>query len=98
MDDHYERDAAWTKTNLARKPSDYWRSNWAATFLVDRFGVANRHWIGVENVLWSSDYPHHRTDWPESQKYIKEMMEDVPEAERRLMLAGNAARLFRLET
>ncbi|HXC40048.1 MAG TPA: amidohydrolase family protein [Burkholderiales bacterium] len=97
MDDHYERDAHWTSTHLKKKPSDYWRSNWAATFLVDKFGVHNRHWVGVKNALWSTDYPHHRTDWPDSQKFVEEMMQGVPADERHLMMAGNTMRIFHLE-
>jgi predicted TIM-barrel fold metal-dependent hydrolase len=97
MDDHYERDRHWTQTNLQKKPSDYWRSNWAATFIIDKFGVASRHWMGVETILWSTDYPHHRGDWPESRRLIAEQMAGVPAEERQLMLAGNAVRIYGLE-
>lgn len=97
MDDAYERDRHWTGTVLQKaKPSDYWFSNWACTFLMDHFGVANRNWIGVRNALWSSDYPHHRCDWPNSTPLINEMMRDVPADERELMLAGNAIRIYNL--
>jgi predicted TIM-barrel fold metal-dependent hydrolase len=96
MDDHYERDAHWTKTKIRKKPSDYWRSNWAATFLMDHFGVAVRKWVGIENALWSTDYPHHRTDWPDSMPLLKKVMAGVPDDEKQLMLAGNAVRIFNL--
>ncbi len=97
MDDAFERDRYWTKTELKKKnPSDYWFSNWSCTFLIDYFGVASRKWIGVKNALWSSDYPHHRTDWPHSTPLIDKLMQDVPADERQLMLAGNAIRLYNL--
>ena len=35
-----------------------------ATFIDDRVGVANRELIGVENIMWSSDYPHTASTWP----------------------------------
>ena len=96
MDDHYQRDRYWTKTNLERMPSTYWNSNFAATFIIDKFGIKNRHDIGVNTVMWSTDYPHHRCDWLQSQRIINEHLEDVPEVERRAILAGNAARIYGL--
>ena len=26
-------------------------------FIGDSFGVVSRQWIGVDNIMWSSDYP-----------------------------------------
>ena len=96
MDDHYLRDRHWTKTNLKRMPGTYWDSNFAATFIIDKFGIKNREDIGVKNILWSTDYPHHRCDWLESQRIISEHMKGVPDNERALMLAGNAVRIYGL--
>jgi predicted TIM-barrel fold metal-dependent hydrolase len=96
MDDHYNRDRYWTRTNLAKMPSDYWRSNFAATFIIDKFGVRHRDEIGVETMLWSNDYPHHRCDWLESRRIIDEHMDGVPAAEREAMLSGNAVRIYGL--
>ena len=46
-------------TKLTLKPSEYFRRQMYCTFIDDSFGVASRHWIGVDNVMWSSDYPPH---------------------------------------
>jgi predicted TIM-barrel fold metal-dependent hydrolase len=94
MDDRYERNKYWAKIKLERKPSDYVRSNWRFTFIIDRYGVRNRHDVGVENVMWSTDYPHHGCDWPHSRRVVGEMFKDVPAAERRRILYENAARLY----
>jgi hypothetical protein len=80
-----------------RGRAEYWFSNWACTFLVDHFGVATRKWIGVENARGSTDYPHDRADWPNSSMLIDEMMSDVPDRERQLMLVGNAFRIHGLD-
>jgi predicted TIM-barrel fold metal-dependent hydrolase len=98
MDDVYARDRYWSKTEIKKKPSDYWRSNLAATFIVDRYGIANRHTLGLETMLWSNDYPHHRCDWLDTQRIIGEHMAGVPAAEREAMLAGNAARIYKLQS
>jgi len=49
----------------------------------------------VENILWSSDYPHISADWPYSWRTIQASMAGVPREERDLMLAGNAQRLYK---
>ncbi|MFZ0667809.1 MAG: amidohydrolase family protein [Acidimicrobiales bacterium] len=96
MDDHYWRNRTWTKSALKQLPSEYFRQNWKATFIREPFAVAVRHWIGVKNLMWSTDYPHHRHDWPYSRRIVEESMGGVPEAERRMMCSENAIELYGL--
>lgn len=97
MDDHYERDRKWMGVlDLKKNPSEYWKSNWAGTFIQDHYGIANRHNLGVNTILWSNDYPHHRADFGRTREIIEEHMRGVPDDERRAMLAGNAARIYGL--
>jgi predicted TIM-barrel fold metal-dependent hydrolase len=56
--------------------------------------VRLRDAIGVERMLWSSDYPHVSSDWPHSWRTILNALSGVPAAERQLILAGNAQRLY----
>src|SRR5262245_32849447 len=98
MDDRYERNRHWAKIKLGKKlPSEYIRSNWMFTFVLDRYGVQNRHVIGLDNIMWSTDYPHHGCDWPHSRKTVAAMFEGVPAAERRQITYGNAARLYKIK-
>ena len=53
--------------------------------------------IGLGNTLWSTDYPHHRCDWPYSRRLIEEMFLGVPNEERRRILCDNAVELYRLD-
>ena len=94
MDDRYGRNKYWAKIKLEREPSSYVGSNWWFTFIIDRYGVKNRHDVGVDNIMWSTDYPHHGCDWPHSRRVVGEMMKDVPAAERRKIVFENAARLY----
>jgi predicted TIM-barrel fold metal-dependent hydrolase len=94
MDDRYERNRHWAKVKLDRKPSEYIVPNWRFTFVIDRYGVTNRHAIGVDSMMWSTDYPHHGCDWPNSRRTVGEMFKDVPAAERRAILHDNVARLY----
>ncbi len=97
MDDRYWRNRGWGGVELKREPSYYWYRNFAATFMVDFNGVQNRHAAGVDNIMWSTDYPHHGNDFPYSRKLINEMMAGVDQGERYKMLAGNAVRLWKLD-
>ena len=64
------------------------------TFIIDKYGVKNRHAVGLETLMWSTDYPHHGCDWPRSRQVVAEMFEGVPAAERRAITHENAARLY----
>jgi predicted TIM-barrel fold metal-dependent hydrolase len=96
MDDRYFRNRGWAKVELQMLPSDYFRRNWLVTFVSDFYGVRNRHAVGLANMMWSTDYPHHICDWPYSRKLALEMFAGVPEAERSQICAGNAAALYKL--
>jgi hypothetical protein len=50
--------------------------------------------VGVDNIMWSTDCPHHGCDWPHSRRVVGEMMNDLPAAERRKIIYENAARLY----
>ncbi len=96
LDDRYWRNRRWADCNLKLTPSDYFHRNWTCSFMKDAYAFANRHHIGVANMMWSTDYPHHGTEWPYSRKQIKETALGVPEDELHRILAGNAIELYRL--
>ncbi len=75
-------------------PSEYMKRNVAFTFIYDRSGVEARHWYGVDNLMWSSDYPHNASTWPNSQETLAYLFDGVPEDERLRMVAGNAERIY----
>ena len=81
-------------TKLTMKPSEYFRRQLYATFIDDPFGVAHRDEIGVDNLLWSSDFPHSATFWPHSREKIARDFEGVNEEDKRKILCDNAAKLY----
>jgi predicted TIM-barrel fold metal-dependent hydrolase len=97
VDDRYWRNRNWVEFEIERPPSSYWYSNCAATFMHDYSGITLRHSVGVANMLWSSDNPHHGNDWPYARKLIAEMMHDVDPTEKQQLVAGNAARIYKLD-
>jgi len=82
---------------LKMKPSEYFHRQIYATFIDDAFGVHNRHQVGVEHIMWSSDYPHTQSTWPHSQEIIARDFVDVPEEEKRKIVRENVMRLYDLE-
>ena len=48
------------------------------TYITDHFAIRNRHAIGVDRLMWSSDFPHAGSDWPESVRVIHADFADVP--------------------
>jgi predicted TIM-barrel fold metal-dependent hydrolase len=96
LDNFYWRNRVHTGISIRRLPSEYFHDHFTCTFIKDRIGVRNRYDIGVRNMAWSSDFPHHGNDWPYSRKVVAEMFEGVPEGERRLICAGNMVRLYAL--
>src|SRR4030095_800544 len=95
-DDRWWRNRVWAGTKLKKVPSDYFRDHWLATFIVDPSGVAVRHLVGVDNMAWSTDFPHHGNDWPYSRRVIDSLFAEVPEEERRKIVCTNAARFWGL--
>ena len=75
-------------------PSHYWHNNISLTFMRDRAAIASRHIIGIDRLMWSSDFPHSDSTWPDSQQMIDEQMGDIPIDEQRLILHDNAARMY----
>jgi hypothetical protein len=57
-------------TPLTPKPSEYFHRQVYATFIDDAVGVENRHQIDIDNIIWSSDYPHTASTWPHSRDII----------------------------
>jgi predicted TIM-barrel fold metal-dependent hydrolase len=51
---------------------------------------------GGRNIMWSSDYPHGDTTWPNSRESIERSLEGVSAEDRRAIVGGNAKRLYGL--
>ncbi len=94
LDDRFDRAPSTVRTSIARRPSDYFAENVSCTFVTDRYGLRNRDAVGVSQIMWSSDYPHSGSDWPNSLSHIDRQLAGISPGERALILAGNACRLY----
>ena len=78
-------------------PSDYFHRNVFLGFQEDALGIRDRRIIGVDNLLWGSDYPHPESTFPRSQQIIEEILVDCAEEEKAKIAGGNAARIYHLD-
>jgi predicted TIM-barrel fold metal-dependent hydrolase len=81
---------------LKRRPSEYRRRQCKATFRYDRVGTKLIEDMGVETLMWGSDYPHPDGVGPESEKYIKDQSSHLPADVTRKMTCENAGRFYGL--
>lgn len=65
-------------------------------FIDDAAGIRIRHEVGVERMMWMSDFPHGDGPWPRSRAHVDAMLGDVPANEATAIAGGNAAKLLRL--
>jgi predicted TIM-barrel fold metal-dependent hydrolase len=94
MDDRYWRNRKWAGVTLKHLPSEYVKRNWYFGIIRDFYGIRNRHDVGVDKVLFSTDFPHHINDYPLTRRVVDEMMGGVSAEERHMMVYDNAARIF----
>jgi predicted TIM-barrel fold metal-dependent hydrolase len=76
------------------RPSDFFRENVVLSFQEDAIGIRLRDVIGVDNMMWGSDYPHSESTFPQSRKILAEILSGVPEPEQAKIVGGNAARVY----
>lgn len=89
----WDKHKMWSRLN-GMLPSDIFKRNILGTFVDDQVGIDLRHQIGVDRIMWESDFPHVETPWPHSQEVVGKLMENVPTDEAELMTSGNARRVY----
>ena len=77
-------------------PSDYFHRNVFLSFQEDGQGIRDRQIIGVDKLMWGSDYPHFESTFPRSREIIEEILADCSDEEKAKIAGGNAARVYNL--
>jgi predicted TIM-barrel fold metal-dependent hydrolase len=96
MDHAYRVHRYWNDAGLRELPSVYLRRQVYATFIEDPVGLRERHTLGVDNIMWSSDYPHGESTYPTSREFVARAFAGIAEDEVRKMVRDNARRLYDL--
>jgi predicted TIM-barrel fold metal-dependent hydrolase len=95
LDNRFRRRAIGRDARLKRLPSEVIHDRFHFTYITDNYAVTNRHLIGVDRLMWSSDFPHSGSDWPNSWRTIHADFATIPDVERDQILARNALKLYR---
>lgn len=85
------------KKSIPERPSHYFRQNCWVAFFRDPVGLTMADRIGVDRILFETDYPHLDTEWPNCQTAAEEMLAALPPDSARKIMRDNAAALFNIE-
>jgi predicted TIM-barrel fold metal-dependent hydrolase len=103
MDRHYEKILAGnvgvlpldTAVRTERRPSEYWATNcWVGASFMTREDCLDRYDVGVDRIMWGSDFPHDEGTYPHSREAIANAFAGVPEHEVAQIVGRNAADLY----
>jgi predicted TIM-barrel fold metal-dependent hydrolase len=99
----YERHRHWAERllnlkPLRQRPSEYVRQHVLFSVQhVERVAIELRHHLGVDHVMFATDFPHIECDWPNTRPFAERLFAGVPGDEAFKIAAGNVLRFFRLE-
>jgi predicted TIM-barrel fold metal-dependent hydrolase len=96
MNSIYANQRHWLQLELAHEPGFYMDQNVWGSFIRDPVGIKNRDLPGGRNIMWSTDYPHSETTWPDSLAVLDQQFAGLTDDERRPIVRDNAVRFFGL--
>ncbi|MER0444894.1 amidohydrolase family protein [Streptomyces sp. Edi4] len=81
--------------SLGKGPSQVWRDNcFVGASFMRPHEVPLRDRIGLDKIMWGSDYPHDEGTTPFSREGLRIAYAGLPRAEVAAMTGGNAARVY----
>jgi uncharacterized protein len=96
LDEHREWVGWYEARDLTRKPSEYWSRQCFASVDADE-ETAKQYvdWFGDENLVFSTDYPHGDSMYPNAMAGFRKL--PLSEASQRRILGANWSRLYGVE-
>jgi predicted TIM-barrel fold metal-dependent hydrolase len=76
-------------------PRAVWESNcYVGASFMRAHEVPLRERIGLDKIMWGSDFPHDEGTWPYTTEALRTAYADLPYDEVAAMVGGNAARVY----
>jgi len=97
-DYYYRRFRGINPPPINKDPSEYFKQQIYLTFFNDSVGGRNLEWWGEDNCMWSNDFPHPNSTWPNSRKVIERDLGHLPKEKQTKLLYTNVARLYNMES
>jgi predicted TIM-barrel fold metal-dependent hydrolase len=95
VDYNYRRHHAWTGQDFGDElPSEVFNKHVLTCFIDDKFGVASRQYLDMDNVMWECDYPHSDSTWPTAPETLWESIGGLPDHDIDRMTHLNAMHHF----
>jgi hypothetical protein len=80
------------------RPSEYVnRGVFYAASVMGPTEIERRCQIGLDNLMWGSDYPHPEGTWPHTREWLADRFGGVPQDETRRILGLTAAQLYHFD-
>ena len=83
-------------SNLSLRPIEYFHRNVSFTYINEQHIVENREVVGVNNLMFATDYPHSASTFPKSQEVVERDTGHIPEEEKRKLIHDNVLRIFNI--
>ena len=82
--------------NMSMKPSEYFARNvWVGcSALPDEDTTQSYYDIGIDRILWGTDYPHPEGTWPNTSEKMLASLGGLPDDDIQRMLGGNALEVY----
>jgi predicted TIM-barrel fold metal-dependent hydrolase len=96
-DYYYNRFKKENPPPITKNPSEYFLNQVYGTFFRDTMAGRFFEWWGQDNCMWSNDYPHGNSTWPESRKFIDRDLGHLPGEVRRKLVYTNVVKLYGME-
>ncbi len=81
---------------MPTKPTDIYYRQCSVTTWFETIGLRLRAIIGVNNILWASEFPLETSTWPKSVETVEKNFQGIPAGERDRILSGNTAKLYKI--
>jgi len=87
------------RKHMKLKPSEYFHRNVrVGSSAMSRREAELRHEIGLQTIMWGTDYPHPEGTWPITRQMMLEVFRGLPDADIEAMIGGNAAEFYGFDT
>ncbi len=82
-------------TKMTLTPTEYFHRNcYVGASFIRPIEAALRHEVGVDRIMWGTDYPHSEGTFPYTTEALRASLSDATETEMRSMLATTAAEVY----
>ncbi|MFN0072610.1 MAG: amidohydrolase family protein [Chloroflexota bacterium] len=82
--------------SIRMAPSEYFQRQMSATFFDDPVGGKLFSWWGAENCMWSTDYPHPNSKWPESREFLVKNLGHLERDTIQKLIRENAVKFYKI--